>query len=118
CRARAPLFDRPTRELHMTRYALILSLLLAAAGCTTSQPLIGTAPRPVSAPRAPGPRPSEPRTSQTEPARTAPLPRQGVGSPESIAEAEPPAPELPAETAPRVAPASVALLQQSRDQRA
>lgn len=100
----------------MNRHVLIFSLLLAAAGCTTSQPLVGTAgtsPRPAPTQRAPAA-----RAPQAEPARTAPMPVRNAGFPASTAEVRRPATPLPAEPPPRAAPASVALLEQSRDQRA
>jgi Flp pilus assembly protein TadD len=46
------------------------------------------------------------------------MPVREVGFPASTAETRRPAPVLPAEPSPRAAPASVALLAQSRDQRA
>jgi len=95
----------------MNRHALILSLLVATAGCSTAQPLIVTAPRPAPAPRAPAP------AQDAEPARLPPPPRD-AGLPMPPAEAPVPAPQVPAEPPPQAAPASLALLEQSRGQRA
>src|SRR5690606_20241637 len=78
------------RELHMNRHALIFSLLLATAGCSTAQPLIVTAPRPAPAPRAPAPAP------EAEPDRFPPS--RDAGFPAPSAEARRiPEPVIPAE---------------------
>ncbi|HEX6995912.1 MAG TPA: tetratricopeptide repeat protein [Gammaproteobacteria bacterium] len=94
----------------MNRHTLILSLLLATAGCAT-QPLIGTAPRPAPAPREPAP-------DDSEAARAPGAPRDpGFPSPDAETRRAP-APPTSAEPPPQAAPASVALLEQSRSQRA
>ena len=95
----------------MNRHALIFSLLLATAGCSTAQPLIVTAPRPAPAPRAPAPAP------EAEPDRFPPS--RDAGFPAPSAEARRiPEPVIPTEPPPAAPPASAALLEQSRSQRA
>jgi tetratricopeptide (TPR) repeat protein len=93
----------------MNRYVLIVSLLLATAGCSTAQPLIVTAPQPAPAPPAPAP--------ETEASRT-PLPPREAGMPAPMPESSRMPPPASAEPPPQAAPASVALLEQSRSQRA
>ena len=94
----------------MNRHALIITLLLATAGCS-AQPLIVTAPRPAPAPRAPMPDPG----ADTSPAPAVPPQARTLPAPtEEVRPTPPPAAEPP----PQAAPAAVALLEQSRSQRA